>query len=120
MHQLYSYHTARLNDAPQLVYSHRYDARVVTIQELLDWFNQLAQSKIGLRKERTYCVFLLDLLLSLNKSTAFLPVLDIPNPLYLGIQRFVVSTKLLEDSHLFLFLFLRQGQCANVKHARCI
>merc|ERR1712087_652352 len=72
--------------APQLIYSRTYNPTVVTIQEFVEIFNKLAKAKRD-RGQWTYCIFMLDLLLLLRTSTEWLPVLDIPNPLYLSIQR---------------------------------
>merc|ERR1712176_1273211 len=65
--QLYAYCNAQKHDAPQLIYSHAFCVQSVSIFEFVKIFNLLA---------RRQSIWILDVLLKVQSSTDWLPVLD--------------------------------------------
>eukprot|EP01083_Nonionella_stella_P087505 243497_1 len=83
VNQLYSYHAAKQNNAPQLIYSYNYDMDVVSIHEFIGLFNILASKE---RKQNVFCIWMLDILLMVQQSKEWLPVLDQYKPLNYAVR----------------------------------
>ncbi len=81
--QLYSYHNAIKNNPPQLIYSYNYVIDCVSIFEFIELFNILVSKN---NKTNTYCIWMLDVLLKVQSTVEWLPVLDHYKPLYYSIQ----------------------------------